>query len=52
MWVIREGLKPDERVITEGVMKVGEGAPVKPTEEAAPAPEAAPASAPGTGGAN
>jgi len=52
MWVIREGLKPDERVITEGVMKVGEGAPVKPTEEAAPAAESAPASAPGTGGAN
>jgi len=45
LWVVREGLKADERVITEGVMKVGEGAPVKPTEEAAPPPQA-------TGGTN
>lgn len=44
MWIVREGLKADERVITEGVMKVGEGAPVRPTEEAAPI-EAAPATA-------
>ncbi len=35
LWVISSGLKPDERVITEGVMKVGPGAPVKPVEEMA-----------------
>jgi membrane fusion protein (multidrug efflux system) len=54
LWVVREGLKPDERVITEGVMKVGEGATVSPTEEAAPAAESAPTPtpAPETGGAN
>jgi membrane fusion protein (multidrug efflux system) len=48
LWVVREGLKADERVITEGVMKVGEGAPVKPSEEAAPPPQATAA----TGGTN
>ena len=29
MWIIAEGLKPDDRVITEGIQKVGEGATVK-----------------------
>lgn len=30
MWVIDDGLKPNERVVVEGVMKVGPGAPVTP----------------------
>ncbi|HLJ88052.1 MAG TPA: efflux RND transporter periplasmic adaptor subunit [Candidatus Angelobacter sp.] len=30
MWIIDEGLKPDERVIVEGVQKVKEGSPVNP----------------------
>lgn len=32
-WVITSGLKPGERVITDGVMKLGPGAPVKITEK-------------------
>jgi membrane fusion protein (multidrug efflux system) len=42
-WVIREGLKAGDRVITDGLMRIGPGAPV---QVAAPAP-AAGASAPG-----
>jgi RND family efflux transporter MFP subunit len=30
MWIINEGLKPGERVVAEGVQKVGPGMPVKP----------------------
>ena len=30
MWMINEGLMPDQRVIADGVMKVGPGAPVNP----------------------
>jgi len=30
MWIIEEGLKPGERVIAEGVQKVGPGMPVTP----------------------
>ena len=30
MWIVDEGLKPGERVITEGVQKVGPGMPVTP----------------------
>ena len=30
MWIIDEGLKPGERVVAEGVQKVGPGMPVKP----------------------
>lgn len=33
LWVIASGLKPDDRVITEGIMKVGPGATVKPVED-------------------
>jgi len=29
-WVIEEGLKPGERVVTEGLFKVRPGAPVNP----------------------
>lgn len=34
-WVINTGLKPGERVIVDGVMKIGPGAPVHVTEPAA-----------------
>ena len=30
MWIIKEGLKPGERVVVEGVQKVRDGAPVTP----------------------
>ncbi len=30
MWIITEGLKPDDRVIVEGVQRAREGAPVNP----------------------
>jgi membrane fusion protein (multidrug efflux system) len=30
MWIIKSGLKPDERVISEGVGKVGDGSTVNP----------------------
>jgi membrane fusion protein (multidrug efflux system) len=36
-WVITAGLKPGERVITDGVMKLGPGAPVKIAEQKPPA---------------
>jgi membrane fusion protein, multidrug efflux system len=38
-WVISEGLKPGDKVIVEGFMKVREGVPVspKPYTPAAPA---------------
>jgi RND family efflux transporter MFP subunit len=36
LWVITNGLKPGERVITEGIQKVGPGAPVKPVMDTAP----------------
>ncbi|MDQ5850093.1 MAG: efflux RND transporter periplasmic adaptor subunit, partial [Pseudomonadota bacterium] len=32
-WVITSGLKPGDRVIIDGVMKLGPGAPVKPIEK-------------------
>lgn len=44
-WVINSGLKPGERVITDGVMKIGPGAPVQVGD-----PKAA-AAAPGGGAA-
>ena len=37
MWIIDEGLKPGERVVVEGVQKVRDSMPVKPTLVAAPA---------------
>jgi RND family efflux transporter MFP subunit len=33
MWVISDGLEPGDRVITEGVQKVAEGAPVNPVAD-------------------
>jgi len=32
-WIITDGLKAGERVITEGIQKVGPGSPVKPVED-------------------
>jgi membrane fusion protein (multidrug efflux system) len=29
LWIVTEGLKPGERVVVEGLMKVRDGAPVK-----------------------
>jgi RND family efflux transporter MFP subunit len=37
MWIIDEGLKPGERVVVEGVQKVRDSMPVKPTLVTAPA---------------
>jgi membrane fusion protein (multidrug efflux system) len=36
-WIIDEGLKPDERVVAEGVQKVRTGMPVVPKPYKAPA---------------
>ncbi len=44
-WLVEEGLKAEDRVIVEGVMKVKPGMPVQATEAGAP-PSAAPASPP------
>lgn len=49
-WVIREGLQPGDRVIVDGVMRIGPGAPVQvaspgPTGSPGSAPASAPASA-------
>lgn len=44
-WVINSGLKPGERVITDGVMKIGPGAPVQIAAPAGAAPAAKPAPA-------
>lgn len=40
-WVINSGLKPGERVIIDGVMKIGPGAPVQVTDSNAPAADPA-----------
>jgi len=39
-WLISEGLKPGDPVITDGVMKIGPGAPVQPAAASGPAPAA------------
>ena len=36
MWVVTDGLKPGDRVVTEGVQKVADGATVNPMLENAP----------------
>ena len=36
-WIINDGLKPGDRVIVDGVMKLGPGAPVQIADAAAPA---------------
>jgi membrane fusion protein (multidrug efflux system) len=49
LWVIKEGLKPGERVVVEGIQKVKDGMPVNPkpvaaeTEPGAAAPAKSPA---------
>src|SRR3954468_2286629 len=42
-WIITSGLKPGERVITDGVMKLGPGAPVRIADAASNAGAKAPA---------
>jgi membrane fusion protein (multidrug efflux system) len=44
-WVIHEGLAAGERVIVDGLLKLGPGAPVKADETSADAPPAAAAPA-------
>jgi membrane fusion protein (multidrug efflux system) len=39
-WIVTAGLQAGERVITDGVMRIGPGAPVKLAEAAAPKPAA------------
>lgn len=45
-WVINSGLKPGERVIVDGVLKIGPGAPVNVTDPAAGKADGSPADAP------
>ena len=40
-WVVREGLKPGDRIIVEGVQKAAVGAPVTPQERPEAPPEGA-----------
>lgn len=51
-WLVTSGVQEGDRVVVEGVMRLGPGARVNPTERAAPAPTAAPTAAntPRTGG--
>jgi membrane fusion protein (multidrug efflux system) len=39
-WIVTGGLKPGERVIIDGVMRIGPGAPVKVADAASPKPAA------------
>lgn len=48
-WIIESGLAAGERVILDGVMKIGPGAPVQAVPEGAAAPAGAKAGAPGNG---
>jgi membrane fusion protein (multidrug efflux system) len=49
-WVITSGLNAGDRVILDGVMKLGSGAPVKVADAAAQKPEGKPAAQPGSKG--
>jgi len=44
LWIVDDGLQPDERVVTEGLQKVKDGIVVRPKPDtsvpAAPAPPA------------
>lgn len=42
-WIVTDGLKVGDRVIVDGVMKIGPGAPVTVAQTPAPAPGGAPA---------
>ena len=48
-WVINNGLKPGERVIIDGVMKIGPGAPVQVADPNAPPADAAKSAGKGAG---
>jgi membrane fusion protein (multidrug efflux system) len=50
-WVIRKGLKAADKVIVDGVMKIGPGAPVQIADAAAAAPGAAKPATPSAAGA-
>lgn len=45
-WLVASGLLAGDKVIVEGLNKIGPGMPVKPSEVAAPAPSPAPAPEP------
>jgi len=45
-WIITGGLKPGDRVIVDGVMRLGPGAPVQAADLGAPKPAAAPPAGP------
>src|SRR4029078_888121 len=47
-WGITSGLKAGDRVILDGVMKLGPGAPVKVADAAAQKPEGKPGAQPGS----
>jgi membrane fusion protein, multidrug efflux system len=40
LWVVNEGLAPGDRVVAEGIQKVGDGVKVTPKAPAAPTPQA------------
>jgi membrane fusion protein (multidrug efflux system) len=48
-WIITKGLNPGERVIVDGVLRIGPGAPVKVADEAAAAAQKPPAKTPPAG---
>lgn len=48
-WLIDEGLKAGDRVVVNGLMKIGPGAPVKAVPLGSMAPPAAPSAGPGAG---
>jgi len=45
-WIVTEGVKPGDRVIIDGLMKLGPGAPVKIAEAKSPAAPAKPEAKP------
>ncbi|HEX2725794.1 MAG TPA: efflux RND transporter periplasmic adaptor subunit [Beijerinckiaceae bacterium] len=50
-WVVQEGLKPGERVVVDGIIRVRPGAPVRPVPMAAASASGASAAATGSAGA-
>jgi membrane fusion protein, multidrug efflux system len=50
-WVVQQGLKPDERVIVDGIIRVRPGAPVRPVPPAATTASQANGAATGSTGA-
>jgi len=40
LWVVKEGLTPGDRIVAEGIQKVGDGVKVAPRPTAAPTPQA------------